>query len=63
MERTHHHCEYDFATGRTDLLVCGLIDDHRVVLMPERRAALERRNSALIPFCIIAFKGIGTSSK
>lgn len=47
MERTHQHCEYDFATGRTDLLLCGVIEDHRVVLMPERRVVVLSELKAL----------------
>jgi hypothetical protein len=41
MERTSQHvCQYDFASDRTDILRCGLVEDHRVVSLPDRRAIL-----------------------
>jgi hypothetical protein len=48
MERTSQHvCQYDFASDRTDILRCGLVEDHRVVLLPDRRAILLRELKAL----------------
>jgi hypothetical protein len=48
MERTSQHvCQYDFAAGRTDILRCGLVEDHRVVLRPDRRQKVLRELKAL----------------
>jgi hypothetical protein len=41
MER-EHVCQCDVAEGRNDILRCGLAEEHRVVLMPDRRAAVLR---------------------
>jgi len=48
MERTQQHvCQYDFAPDRNDILRCGLVEDHRVVLLPDRRAILLSELKAL----------------
>jgi hypothetical protein len=48
MERTAQHvCQYDFAADRHDILRCGLVEDHRVVLLPDRRAILLSELKAL----------------
>ena len=48
MERTSQHvCQYDFAPKRSDILRCGLVEDHRVVLLPDRRQKVLRELKAL----------------